>query len=765
MLATLEEILKELSYDVLGKIHAPPRAERRTPLPADWREHPVAVLAKSVSTSDDALWAHQVEALTALDRGENVVLVTATASGKSLVFMMAALRMLIDDPQARIAVFYPLKALSQDQEARWRNALRFLNMPETLCARIDGSVPVPESDRLLEAARLLLLTPDIAHHRLLRNAATRAVRTFVENLALVVLDEAHVYDAVFGTNAAFLFRRLLALHRLLAEGRSVRFVAASATMADAAEHMRRLTGQAFHVIDESRNGAPHAGRDVLHVRFPPIGQTAYAELGKLITRLVEALPDRRFIAFADSRQGVEKVVLPIEREDVLPYRAGLEDRDRLDILAALQEGRLRGVVSTSALELGIDVPDLELGFTLGVPWSRRAFHQRLGRVGRRSRGAFLVLAPADQFRRMGTTFEEYYHSPVEPTHIYLGNRFVQYAHARCLVREIEDFGGRKLPRADWPDGFDQVYRYALPGAGRPRDFDPVHQIGGDDPHLNYGLRTNVEPQLRILEHQTGQGLGSVDRMQAVREAYPGACYLYLGRPYRVDRWASAVGHGEIRVTRMERPLPTQPLLEIYVNVDLLEGADSGILNGHVRASDRGFLAEVHLQVVERVVGFKIGNQKYYYRDMSERKPHYKPKTRDFRTTGVIFMIDEDWFDSEAKRSLKANLSDIVSQTFGISPVDISWTGSRIALLRDGRPHSLRRALAIYDTSVGGLRLTEPVYTRFGRQHCAAGSNPSSPESGACSMRAGTGPRRAGSGYWPPEVGLSPVARAGNCRRS
>lgn len=613
MLASLKEILEDLGYEIVGEIHVPPRPERRAPLTADWRDHPVAALAKEVGGPANGLWNHQTEALARFGRGENVVLTTATASGKSLVFQMAALRTLMDDPDARIAVFYPLKALSQDQEEKWRKALRCVGLPESLFARIDGSVQMPERDAALERARILLLTPDVVHRWMLRNAASRTVRSFVTDLALIVLDEAHVYDAVFGTNAAFLFRRLLALHALLA-GRSrrrIRFVAASATMADAVGHMHRLTGQAFSLIDEALNGAPHAGRDLLHVHFPPVGQMAYAELGKLIARIVKAMPELRFIAFADSRQGVEKTVLPIEREDVLPYRAGLENVDRTQILSALRQGHLRGVVSTSALELGIDIPDLELGLNLGVPWSRRAFHQRVGRVGRRSRGIFLMLAPADQFHRMGTTFERYYHSSVEPTHIYLGNRFVQYCHARCLVREVEDFGGRKLPpEADWPEGFEQVYRYALPGAGRPRDFDHVHQIGGDDPHLNYGLRTNVEPQLAIVEKETGDKRGSVDRRQAIREAYPGACYLYLGHPYRVDDWRAVAGHGEIRVRSMERPVPTQPLLEVYVNVDLLEGADNGILNGHVRASDRGFLAEVHLQVFERVVGYMIGKEKY-----------------------------------------------------------------------------------------------------------------------------------------------------------
>lgn len=578
----LHALLKDLRYEVIDRLELEPRPARFAPLPPSWASHPVARL---VDRFAGQLWVHQTEALAYLERGAHVVLSTATASGKSLVFILAALRTVLDDNQARVLIFYPLKALSQDQENKWREAIRSFGLPEEILCRIDGSIAATQREALLAHARIALLTPDIAHHWLLRQASGMVQKEFLAHIALIGLDEAHVYDALFGTNTAFLLRRLLSLRAKLASRRIAepRFIAASATMVGARDHMRRLTGHDFTVIDESKNGAPHAGRDILHISFDSRGNNAYDAFGKLLAAILEALPDTRFIAFADSRQGVEKVSRTAAHwrsieGSVFPYRAGLEEKDREEILRALQSGRLRGVVSTSALELGLDIHELELGLNLGLPWSRRAFHQRLGRIGRQSRGCFCILAPFDQFAKTGLDLKTYYELPPEPTTIYLHNRFVQYAHARCLVRELEDKENRKLPSQDWPEGFADIYQYALPGAGRPAEFDSVHRLGGDDPHLTYGLRANVETQLQIVERLENRKLGNMDLKQAIREAYPGACYLYLGQPYRVEQWKSGIQQGEIFVAKMSKAIPTQPMLEIYVNLDMTDERNGGIIN-------------------------------------------------------------------------------------------------------------------------------------------------------------------------------------------
>lgn len=152
---------------------------------------------------------------------------------------------------------------------------------------------------------------------------------------------------------------------------------------------------------------------------------------------------------------------------------------------------LEAVLSTSALELGIDIADMAIGLNLGVPQSRKSFRQRAGGIGRARQGAFLVMAAPNAFRRYGETFFEYYQASVEPSYLYLGNRFIHYAHAQCFADEMELRGGqrgRPPEGIDWPSGFETLLQYALPAGARPREFDFIAQLGGDSPHLNYALR-------------------------------------------------------------------------------------------------------------------------------------------------------------------------------------------------------------------------------------------------------------------------------------
>ena len=191
------------------------------------------------------------------------------------------------------------------------------------------------------------------------------------------------------------------------------------------------------------------------------------------------------------------------RENVKPYRSGYESGDRQAIEQALRSGALQGVVSTSALELGIDIPDLEVGINLGVPQSRKSFRQRLGRIGRTQPGVFLIVASRNAFKQFGENLSEYYDGSIEPSYLYLGNRFVQFAHARCFRDEMEALGresGSVPGGIAWPDGFAEVLGFAREGWSR--EFDPVAQIGGGSPHINYPLRQVVDPSYKL---QLGSG--------------------------------------------------------------------------------------------------------------------------------------------------------------------------------------------------------------------------------------------------------------------
>ena len=379
-----------------------------------------------------ALWRHQVQALDALGRGDNVVISTGTASGKSLVFRSMAFHKVLLDPASRLLVFYPLKALAADQLKGWREMAHSLGLNEDIIGRIDGSVQVRDREDILENARIIVMTPDVCHAWLMSRLSLPVVRKFVRALSTLVMDEAHTLEGVFGSNFAFLIRRLIAARNHLlrdeAEASELQLVAATATIANPGEHMKSLTGLNFSVVGHEDDGAPQHERIVAHLACPTGEEVQVAR--DLHNRVLTEGREGGFITFLDSRKAVEGLALVSQDSktaglveellcyaDVLPYRAGYDSEDRQKIEERLQSGSLRGVVSTSALELGIDIPHLRVGFNIGVPGTRKAYRQRLGRVGRNGPGAFVVVASPNEFRRYGTTFREYHDMSDEPSYL------------------------------------------------------------------------------------------------------------------------------------------------------------------------------------------------------------------------------------------------------------------------------------------------------------------------------------------------------------
>ena len=315
-------------------------------------------------------------------------------------------------------------------------------------------------EHVIERARVILMTPDVTHSWLMRMTSAPATQDVLAHLSLVIIDEAHAYDGVFGTSSALFFRRLqLAAgrarrHKKVAQ-RALQFMAATATIANPAEHLMALTSQPFKAITEDYNGAPCHGTTMMHIEGPEYGQVAEKMLAETIEKLAGTIAPDAVIAFADGRQLVERVTRRVDRDDVLPYRSGYEARDRRSIEQSLRDGKLRAVVSTSALELGVDLPQFVIGINLGVPVSRKSLQQRAGRVGRSKPAVFVVIAPTAAFAKLGTTFEEYIKGAAEPAHLYLDNPIIQFQQARCLLEET--VGEIDLTSANhgvtWPDGF------------------------------------------------------------------------------------------------------------------------------------------------------------------------------------------------------------------------------------------------------------------------------------------------------------------------
>ena len=719
MFAEIEQLLAELNLIVCETVDVPPRSESMAVIPKAIAEGPAATML-SRELPGNRMWMHQAQALQQLGRGRNVVISTGTASGKSLIFQTYAIHRLLAEPNSKVLVFYPLLALSADQFVSWKNIAKAAGLEEKSVERIDGSVPIKTREAILEKSSIILMTPDVCQAWFMRNLSNPAIRGFIDSLALLVLDEAHVYESVFGSNAAFLLRRLLAAKRQPGYSKSseLRFqiVAATATIQSPAEHLENLTGLKFEVIDESANGAPRSLRQIVHVEGPELGREGEQTLAKLLSGICSLREQRRFIAFVDFRQGVERIAMQIGKETVKPYRSGLETRDRRSIEEALKSNNLHGVIATSALELGIDISSLDIGINLGVPQSRKSFRQRLGRIGRVNQGAFLVVAPQNAFTKFGSRLADYYESSVEPSYLYLGNRFVQFAHAKCLRDEMEGMGqaSENAPRGvSWPEGFSDLLKVAR--VGYPREFDPMAQIGGDSPHLNYPLRQLGELHVEIQQGSGGfeKELGNMAYHQAIREAYPGATYLHMGRPYKIDRWSQGFNKLLIHGYRANNAAPTRPILRKGVTIDL---SRAGVMPDHMKKGHNGLLAEAQVQVNESVEGFRIGNTQHLYRDEQATNPNMRRKQRNFRTTGVVVKIEEDWFaDTAIRKEIAEGLRDLLARERSIAPQDIDSAHTNIALSTDaGLQQPITDVVVVYDSVYGGLRLTENLFVQFSR---------------------------------------------------
>ena len=706
----------------IDRLDLPGRPSRLATIPQHFRSGAPGKWLTNDPQLKGKLWLHQAKALRAVAGGKNVIVATGTASGKSLIFQSAALRLLDTDNDAKVLVFYPLKALANDQLLSWRSAIKMAGLRGSTVDKIDGSVPRQERSHLLRS-RIVLMTPDVCHAWLMQEISNPVHQDFVSEIALIVIDEAHTLEGVFGSNFAYLFRRLCAArYRILRsqrKKRSLQIVAASATIRDPDKHLHNVTGLHYVTIDDSDNGAPQAEHTIVHIQAPN-PSSAYKALlrryGTILRRLVDESDGDSCIMFIDSRQRAELISkYADDRRRIEAYRAGYMPEDRAAIEGGLRDGSIRGVVATPALELGIDIPHFSVGLNVGVPQSRKSFRQRVGRVGREGRGIFAIIAPSYAFSRFGTTLLDYYQGSVEPSYLYLHNRFVQYAHARCLTDELEmlgDSGRKRVPgRVSWPDGFGEKLDFAYTGApsDRPREYDQIDDLGGDQPHFNYRLRS-IEEQFTV---GVGGPAGSIRRIedltkqQAVREAFPGAVFWHR-KSWLVYEWRRYNFEPTIRVAPTKSLKDRRPLLRTFVNVSL-----DSIVERHHRSSDLGYLAECHLRITERVEGYREGDRRFLYKDLRQKKRGMTPKTRDFRTTGVVLRVNESWFSEKGVKDTVANaLLDLTQREYSISPNDAGCVATNVSEIRGGRRQTVTDAIVIYDSTHGSLRLTEPVYAKF-----------------------------------------------------
>ena len=708
----------------LTGISIPDNLERLGNVPSTIARGPAWPIAKG-DAQGDALWLHQANALNELEGGNNIVVATSTASGKSLIFQLWTLHRLESaEERATALVFYPTKALANDQARRWKECCQAIGLDPNTVGQVDGDVPKQQRYVVMKQSRIILATPDICHSWMLPRVNDKIIKDFMAQLQVIIIDEAHTYESIFGSNSAYLFRRLTSAALHAGAPTPPRFIAATATILTPDEHLEKLTGAAFTVIEETQNGSPRQARELYHLPLVPRGDVPEDQLAQLVLDIIDNDPEAQVIAFHDSRMGIERIVQRINRpEEVLPYRSGYLAGDRRKIEARLRDNSIRGIIATSAMELGIDMPDLNYGINLGLPRSRKQFHQRLGRVGRSKPGSFIILAPETQFSAYGDTLQDYYENSVEPSQLYLNNEYINYQQAQCLRNELERRGqdSRMLPEnIPWPDGFQEALHNAH---GRP----PAHLQGLNDgildtqPQITNSLRSAGEETLHIVTQENGikETIGYINVQSAMDEAYPGGIYHQQGISYQVEDWR--------RERKTMKPLIRAKLLKypggrtrpIKRQMATIPQDPNSTINR--REMTRGHLAELRILLTKSVEGYKNTQDKpILYQYEVARDPRMSRKERNIPTTAVQLRIDEPWFAGgsgpawQARHQIARALRQQLAYRKSIKLPDLGYQVENIIMETDQGFLELENSILVHDNIHGGMGLVQDLYQNIER---------------------------------------------------
>jgi DEAD/DEAH box helicase domain-containing protein len=539
--AVLDDLLADPSI-ARGVVHhavVPAREARYAPFP-DWLDP--RIRAGLASRGIDQLYTHQADAIEAVRAGEDVVVVTPTASGKSLCYALPVLQALADDPAARALFIFPTKALGQDQVAAFAELSRAAGL-DVAAATYDGDTPAPIRSAVRKAGQVVVTNPDMLHSAILPHH-TKWFQLF-EQLQVIVIDELHTYRGVFGSHVANVLRRLL---RLCAHyGSKPVIVCCSATIGNPAELGRMLTGRPARLVD--RAGAPSGERHILLVD-PPIIDAPTGARGSALTLANRwALPflraGRQTIVFGRSRVTVEILLTGLRealregfgpRSRIRGYRGGYLPTERRSIERGLRDGEVLGVVATNALELGVDIGRLDVAILAGYPGSVAATWQQFGRAGRRNGLSVDILvasaAPVDQYVIHHPNFvlggqpEEARADP--------DNLHVLLAHLRAATFEMPFEPGEVFGPAP---ADDLLAFLAEEGHVRQAGDGRWYWSSENFPASEISLRTAAPENVVIIDNSPDRPrvLGEVDLFSAQVLVHEHAIYLHESIQYHVDK--------------------------------------------------------------------------------------------------------------------------------------------------------------------------------------------------------------------------------------
>ena len=678
----------------------------------------------------EQLYSHQACAFDTVAKGEHLVVVTPTASGKTLCYNLPVLQALVQQPEARVLYLFPTKALAQDQLAELTELAR--SLPDMRMFTYDGDTPQDARRSVRARANLVLTNPDMLHSGILPHH-TKWVNLF-QNLKYVVIDELHAYRGVFGSHLANVLRRLKRICRHY--GATPQFIMASATIANPGDLARRLTGEPVTELNES--GAP-SGEKTFLVYNPPVinpdlGIRApyLGEASKLAARFLRKRVAT--IVFCQSRLSTEVVLASIKQqvEDktgdsgiVRGYRGGYLPLRRREVEQGLRSGEVLGVVATSALELGIDIGHLDLAVLAGYPGTIASMWQQAGRAGRRTGESAAVMvatsSPMDQY--LAAHPDYLFGAPPEHARVNPENPFILINHVKCAAFE--------LPlEADEPFGGDVSAHLAALG-----EEGLLHRAGAHFhwsseryPADHVSLRTVTSDNFLVID-TTARDAQQVKRRQIIAEVdwksafamiYPKAIYMVEGEPFEVQ---------ELHYREDEEKVAYVKKVVVDYFTDAITAKGVWILQRFDRQETPGLLAEQgEVLVAEKVVGFKkikMGTLE------NVGSGEVELPQQEMQTTSAWLTLDPDLLHQISPRrdDLVDGLRALTHLLHNLAPIfllcDIRDVGS---WLGDGSPvqagqvvtrDTMRAQLVqgetftptiyLYDNQPGGIGLAERIF--------------------------------------------------------
>ncbi len=701
--ARFQDSMQEDGSPIRAVRHQPARAARFAPFPENLNP---ALRSALSARGIENLYTHQAAAVNHALAGKNTVVVTPTASGKTLCYNLPVVHSILAEPGARAIYLFPTKALAEDQRLELQRLNDSLGGPLS-CHTYDGDTPQDARRAIRDRANIVLTNPDMLHSGILPHH-TKWVKLF-ENLRYFVIDELHYYRGVYGSHLANILRRLKRICEFY--GSKPQFVCCSATIANPRNLAEAITEQPFELVDD--NGAP-SGDNYFVFYNPPvvnrqlgIRRSYLHETRRIALEFIRQ--KQQTLVFTNNRLATEILTtylkdacsqLPFSHEAIRGYRGGYLPKERRQIESGLRDGNIRAVVATNALELGVDIGSLDTVVLAGYPGNIASTWQRAGRAGRRQSASLAVVvassAPLDQYV---VEHPEYFfgRSP-EEAHINPDNLEIFLSHLKCAAFELPIKDGEKIGKHDLPklcDFLAQDLRVLH------RSGDCWHWVSDSYPADSVNLRAVTSDNFLVVDITADHRIiGEVDFPSALTTLHEKAIYLHDARQYQVEKLDYDGRKAFVR--QVDSDYFTDAIVYTQVTeLSQFENADASA-HGEVR-------------VKRQIVGFK--KIKFYTLENIGAGMLSLPE-QEMHTTAFWLHFKTGFFDGfdgysrsdlqDALRGLANVLQTVATVLLLSDPRDIA-----VAVLDDSEQMktAFEPDVVLYDNYPGGIGQSDPLFRR------------------------------------------------------